>query len=107
MCEQIQVNLPQCFELNELYPLDTIMHPNSNKVGFLIAGEHFHKNAISNPIVRVYLMNLQENGYEVTTELESFKFSTIHEAQSFVAQLPTLSALDLILMLNKKQPAFV
>ena len=81
MCEQIEINVPTCFALNELSTLGTVLHPSNTDIGFLVAGEHFHTVSHSKPIVRIYLMNLVDGKFEVTQELESIKFDSTPQAK--------------------------
>lgn len=106
MCEQIEINVPAWFELNDLSPLEKII-PESSEVGFLVVGENFHVNTFNSPIVRLYLMNLIDGRFEVTKELDSYKFTTELEAQNFIKKLPKMSALELIVLQNNKQPMFL
>ena len=40
MTKQIEINVPEWFELDGLNTLDTIISPNSDNVAILVAGEN-------------------------------------------------------------------
>ena len=106
MSKEIEINVPEWFVRDELHTLKTIISPNSENIGILIAGENFDSTKSCCPTVRLYLMRLIEGKYEVTKELEAFSFRTLDEAQRFSAKLPELNAIDLVMMLNSEEPVF-
>ena len=106
MIKQVEVNIPDWFELDGLSALHTVISPLFEEVGVLIAGENLDNTKCCEPTVRLYLVNLLEGKYEVTKELEAFTFNCMNEAISFSEQLPKLNALDLVMLLNKQKPLF-
>ncbi|WP_431029735.1 geranylgeranyl pyrophosphate synthase [Lysinibacillus sp. LZ02] len=106
MTKQIEINLPDWFELDGLNTLDTIISPNSEDVGILVAGENLDYTKTCCPTVRLYLLQLVDSKYEVTKELEAFPFQSTDEAIQFSSKLPQLNAFDLVMLLNKEQPIF-
>ncbi|MFF5993660.1 geranylgeranyl pyrophosphate synthase [Lysinibacillus sp. KU-BSD001] len=106
MTKQIEINLPDWFELDGLNTLDTIISPNSEDVGILVAGENLDYTKTCCPTVRLYLLQLVDGKYEVTKELEAFPFQSTDEAIQFSSKLPQLNAFDLVMLLNKEQPIF-
>ena len=107
MTKQIEINVPEWFELDGLNTLDTIVSPNSDNIAILVAGENLDYTKSCCPTVRLYLMRLVENQYEVTKELEAFTFRSTEEAIGFSTRLPDLSAIDLVMLLNRQQPIFM
>lgn len=106
MIKQVEVNIPEWFELDGLSALHTVISPVFRDVGVLIAGENLDNSKCCDPIVRLYLVTLTEDKYEVTKELDSFKFKCINAARTFSEKLPNLNALDLVMLLNKEKPLF-
>lgn len=106
MRELIEMDVPEIFELDGLEIISTIVSPNNEKTGILLVGENFDLLRPYNPLVRVYLLNLNEKRYEVKKELYSFSFETTEKASEFLSKLPNLTVIDLILMLNNEELAF-
>ena len=103
---EVAVNLPEWFVADGLHTLKTIVSPNAEENGILVAGENLDATKCCNPTVRLYLMKLVDNQYEVMKELDAFSFKTTDEALRFSSKLPEISAIDLVLMLNKEQLLF-
>lgn len=106
MMKQVQVNIPEFFELDGLCEIHTIISPLTEKFGILIAGENLDNTKPCNPTVRLYLITLLNEKYEVTKELEAFPFRCKNEARNFSEQLPNINALDLVMLLNNEKPLF-
>ncbi len=106
MTKQIEINVPEWFELDELDAIETIMSPISNETGILVAGENFNQSKACDPTVRLYLLQKIDGVFEVTKELDAFPFQSKDEAVQFSAKLPTLNAIDLVMLLNREQPIF-
>ena len=106
MTKQIEINVPEWFELDELNAISTIMSPIANGVGILVAGENLDLKKACYPTVRLYLLQEIEGKFEVTKELEAFPFQSKDEAIQFSTKLPTLNAIDLVMLLNREQPIF-
>ncbi|MER2000941.1 MAG: geranylgeranyl pyrophosphate synthase [Lysinibacillus sp.] len=105
MIKELNINIPNWFELDELDALHTVMSP-VNDTGVLVASENFNKEKECNPTVRLYLLELQNGKFEITKELDAFSFTSCDEARDFSQKLPNMNALDLVLYLNKRQPLF-
>ena len=105
MIKELNINIPNWFELDELHALHTVMSP-ANDTGVLVASENFNKEKECNPTVRLYLLELQNGKFEITKELEAFSFNCCDEARDFSQKLPNMNALDLVLYLNKREPLF-
>lgn len=106
MTKQIEINVPEWFEMDELDTLDTIVSPISENVGILVAGENLDYTKICCPTVRLYLMQLVDGKYEVTKELDAFPFRSRDEAVHFSGKLRNMNAIDLVMLMNKEQPIF-
>lgn len=79
--------------------LATLLSPSQPGLGVLIAGEEYYKGS-KYPIIYVYLIHESESEWQIQKELESFKFSSYNSATQFVKDLPQMSALDLLLLMN-------
>ncbi len=67
--------------------------------GVIIAGENYEETAIQ-PIVRIYLITMEDEGWVIETELPVFTFSDLDRANNFVSNLPNLSAIDILIRMN-------
>lgn len=105
MIKDLNINIPNWFEQDELHLLHTVMNPG-NDMGVLFASENFNKQKECNPVVRLYLLELQNDKFELTKELDAFTFNCCEEAREFSRKLPNMNALDLVLYLNKRQLLF-
>lgn len=106
MSKQIEINVPEWFEMDELATLDTIISPTAENVGILVAGENLNYTRACCPTVRLYLLQMIDGKFEVTKELDAFPFRTGDEAVLFSEKLRSLNALDLVMLMNKEQPIF-
>ncbi|WP_413362808.1 geranylgeranyl pyrophosphate synthase [Lysinibacillus sp. 3P01SB] len=106
MTKQIEINVPEWFEMDELATLDTIVSPTSENVGILVAGENLNYTKTCCPTVRLYLMQLIDGKFEVTKELDAFPFHSRDEAVHFSGKLRNMNAIDLVMLMNKEQPIF-
>ncbi|ATP39451.1 geranylgeranyl pyrophosphate synthase [Solibacillus sp. R5-41] len=106
MNSQFQINVPEWFVLDELHILETIISPTSNNMGIIVASENFDAKKRCYPTVRLYMIHLVDDQYELTKELDAFQFRSVEEAKQFATKLPNLNAMDFIMMLNKEEPAF-
>ncbi|CEG21503.1 hypothetical protein BN1080_00414 [Planococcus massiliensis] len=79
--------------------IDTLLSPSHPNFGILIAGEdYFHSS--KQPIIRVYLIYENNSEWHIQKELEAFSFSNYSMAKQFISDLPKMSALDLLLLMN-------
>ncbi|MEK4424534.1 geranylgeranyl pyrophosphate synthase [Solibacillus sp. FSL K6-1523] len=106
MNSQFQLNVPEWFVLDELHILETIISPVSNDMGIIVASENFDATKRCHPTVRLYMIHLVDDQFELTKELDAFQFQSVAEAKQFAAKLPNLNAMDFIMMINKEEPAF-
>lgn len=93
----MNIKLPK--EAEDLDVLATLFSPAQKHIGILITGEDYLKEAI-NPIIRVYLMGLELEEWYIQDELQAFAFYGFKSAKNFVDDLPNMSALDLLLLMN-------
>ena len=106
MNSQIQLIVPEWFVQDELHIIETIVGQVSATTGIVIAAENFDAKKKCLPTVRLYMMQLMDEQYELTKELDAFQFDTADEAKQFCAKLPTITAMDLIMLMNKEEPVF-
>ncbi|MEO4052226.1 geranylgeranyl pyrophosphate synthase [Solibacillus sp. CAU 1738] len=106
MNKQIEINIPEWFELDGLSTLQVVISPNTDNVGIILAGENLDLTKTCCPTIRMYLVNLINGKYELTKELEAFTFNSKEEALQFSEKLPELTAIDLVMMLNNQTPVF-
>lgn len=93
-----EFGLPENVEVLDI--LISVTHPDR---AILIAGEDYEENA-KQPIIRIYLAELVEDQWANLDELEAFAFGGYREAQRFHDNLPSMSAIDLLLMMNSHNP---
>lgn len=106
MLKQVEVKIPEWFDLDDLRILHTIISPLNEDYGVVVASENFDNTKTCNPTVRLYLVQQVEGQYEFTKELDAFSFNSIEKALAFSAKLPSLNAIDLVMMLNKEELLF-
>ncbi|MCM3722077.1 geranylgeranyl pyrophosphate synthase [Solibacillus isronensis] len=106
MNSQIQLIEPKWFVQDELHIIETIVSKTSADTGIVIAGENFDATKRCRPTVRLYMIQLLDDQYEITKELDAFQFDTAEEAKQFCAKLPEMTAIDLVMLMNKEEPVF-
>lgn len=99
----VEVEIPEWFEYDELVALSTIVNEQDATVGVLLAGDNLDKQRAYNPIVRVYLITLQNGKYEFTKEMSSLSFNSKEEAISFTTKFSNYSAIELFVDLYKQK----
>ncbi|MDI7740783.1 hypothetical protein QMK38_02110 [Lysinibacillus fusiformis] len=99
----VQVEIPEWFEYDELVALSTIVNEKDVSVGVLLAGDNLDKERSYNPVVRVYLISLQNGRYEFVKEMSALSFKTKEEAISFTTKFSNYSAIELFVDLYKQQ----
>lgn len=85
--------------IKNIHLLATLLSPSQSSLGILIAGEEYFQESIQ-PIIRIYLIEESELEWHIQKELETFVFSSYASAKKFVNDLPEMSALDLLLVMN-------
>lgn len=95
-----QMDLPK--ELDGMVLLETLISPMQPNTGVIIAGENYEETSTW-PIVRIYLITMEEEDWVMEAELQAFAFSDINSANKFVSDLPNLSAIDILIRMNGHQ----
>ncbi|MDJ0332645.1 hypothetical protein [Planococcus sp. S3-L1] len=95
-----KMRLPK--ELDGLVLIETLISPMQPNTGVVIAGGNYKKTA-TQPIVRVYLITWEDEGWVIETELQAFAFSDFESAKKFVSDLPDLSAIDILIRMSGQQ----
>lgn len=99
--EGMELLVPDDFE-EEMTVLATLKSPAQAFIGILIAGEDYQEKA-KEPVIRIYLLALEDQEWHIADELHAFAFSDYASAQRFVDDLPDMSAIDLLLLINGYQ----
>lgn len=94
---EFKLEIPKGFE--ELELLGTLLSPVAGNTGVIIMGEDYEETA-AGPTVWLYLIGLIEEKWHIQDELEAFTFSNYESAKRFVDDLPGMSAIDLLLLMN-------
>ena len=95
--------LPEEFEGMKL--LQTLISPAKSDMGIMILGENYSDGA-ERPTVRIYLISIKEDEWDFEGELQAFTFLNFESAKRFVEELPSMSAIDLLLLLNGHQSSY-
>ncbi|WP_298830116.1 hypothetical protein [uncultured Planococcus sp.] len=97
------LELPEEFEGMEL--LQTLLSPAKSDRGIMILGKNY-SDGVERPTVRIYLISIEENEWDLEEELQAFTFLNFGSAKRFVEGLPSMSAIDLLLLLNGHQAPY-
>ena len=97
------LELPEEFEGMEL--LQTLISPVKSDMGIMVLGENYSDGA-ERPTVRIYLISIEEDEWDLEGELQAFTFPNFGSAKRFVEDLPSMSAIDLLLLLNGHQGTY-
>ncbi len=106
MNNQIQLIIPEWFVLDELHIIETVIGDPLSETGMVIAGENLDATKYCCPTIRLYMIRLVGDQYELMKELDAFQFQSVEDAKAFCAKLPQLNAIDLIMLMNKEEPMF-
>lgn len=79
--------------------LVTLLSPYHSNLAILITGEDYFQKS-TKTIIRVYLITEIRDEWSIQTELESFAFSNYNSANKFINDLPGMSAIDLLILMN-------
>ncbi|MFC7684622.1 hypothetical protein [Ureibacillus sp. GCM10028918] len=99
----VEVAIPEWFEYDGLVALTTIVNEQDSSVGLLLAGDNLDKHRPYRPVVRVYLITLQDGKYEFTKEMGAFSFDSKEEVSSFTTRFSSYSTLEMFVDLFKQQ----
>ncbi|MFP7199646.1 hypothetical protein SFC08_01610 [Lysinibacillus halotolerans] len=97
-----QVEIPEWFELDGLEMLNTIINDQQLN-GILLAGDNLEQARPYNPVVRIYLINLQQEKYEIVREVGAVTFKSKEEVTDFASNITSYSLIDLFYNLHNKQ----
>lgn len=93
----MKIELPE--ELEGMEILATLLSPDKPEIGVLVLGEDYQEKS-NQPVIRVYLINMYEEEWVIQDELQAFAFWSFESAKRFVDDLPSMSAIDLMLLMN-------
>lgn len=99
----VEVAIPEWFENDELVALTTIVDEQDATVGVLLAGDNLDKQRPYRPVVRVYLIQLQNGKYEFAKEMSAFSFNSKEEAIHFTTKFSNYSTIELFVDVFKQQ----
>jgi len=100
--EAVKILMPEEFG-DEMEILTTVFTPE-NEIGLVIAGENMYQTS-ENPVIRIFMLENVDLGWALNEELQAFAFLNYDEAQSFLVNLPNMSALELLIIMNGQEPA--
>lgn len=83
--------------------ITTIFSPALSGIGILIVGEDYHEKA-DQVVVRIFLLGIEETEWFIQDELQAFAFFSLASAKTFIGNLPSMSALDLMLVMSGHGP---
>lgn len=95
-----KMDLPK--ELDGMVIIETLISPMQPNTGLIIAGENYEETSTW-PIVRIYLITIEDEGWVIEDELQAFAFSNLDSANKFVSDLPNLSAIDILIRMKGHQ----
>ena len=98
----VEVEIPEWFEYDELVALSTIVNEQDATVGVLLAGDNLDMERLYSPVIRVYLISLQNGKYEFVKEMSALSFNTKEEAIGFTTKFSNYSAIELFVDLYKQ-----
>ena len=98
----VEVAIPEWFEYDELVALSTVINEQDATVGVLLAGDNLDMQRPYSPVVRVYLITLQNGKYEFAKEMSALSFNSKEEAISFTTKFSNYSAIELFVDLYKQ-----
>jgi len=90
-------------ELQEdMQVLTTIISATMDNIGILIMGENIEPHLEGQlSVIRIYLLGRDDSEFLVEKELEAFAFHDLDSAHSFLENLPNMTALELLIMMNR------
>lgn len=98
MDKRIEIVLPE--ELKEFVFINTISTPGLNDFEILIMGQDLEPLGGQLPTIRLYLIKKHDSEYHFEDEIEAFSFLDTATAMNFAINLPQMTALELLLMMN-------
>jgi len=98
--EEVKILIPEDFKEN--MEIITTIFSSIKDVGLVIVGEDMYPTS-EQPILRIFLLENGDVGWGLQDELHTFAFLNYDEAQSFLENLPTMSALELLIIMNGQE----
>ncbi|MFC4411680.1 hypothetical protein ACFOZY_14910 [Chungangia koreensis] len=88
-------------ELEQSDVLEKYMNLEKSDIGVLVMGENV--NPVSKrPLIRLYLVEKQDEKFNVQKELEAFAFESYGTAHDFLKKLPKMTGVEMLVMLSGK-----
>lgn len=102
MNPEIKISFPDEV-LDEMTFEQTLFSPDNQNIGIVMFSEVIQEDHI----LRLYhlLRDETEETYQFVQELAAFSFKSRHEVDDFIQRLPTLSGIEMLLMLNPVTPS--
>lgn len=98
MNKDVEIVIPDMLKHMEI--LTIAISPVMQDLGILIMGVNMKPLKNELPTIRIYLLQKDGRKFNVEKELEAFSFFDANSAMEFVMNLPEMSALELLLMMN-------
>jgi len=97
---EAKINLPNEL-LKEMAIHATIISPSKPDVGVLVLKKGFHQFS-KEIVVRIYRLQKEVTceSYYINNELEAFMFTSYKAAKEFLDNLPNMTGLEMLLLLN-------
>ena len=101
MIKDNEIVIPEELKVN-MKILSTVLSPTKEEIGILIMGENMEPKQYTSrlSVIRLYLLSKRNFKYYIEMELEAFAFHDLDSAYEFLNNLPNMSALELIIMMN-------
>ncbi|RHW38599.1 hypothetical protein D1B33_06900 [Lysinibacillus yapensis] len=99
----VDVAIPQWFEYDELVVMKKIVNQQDKTTGILLAGDNLEQLRPYKPVVRIYVLTLVNNRFELTKEMGAISFESKECAEDFAANLAKYSAIDFFVDIHKQQ----
>jgi len=100
MNKDVNLLVPEGFE-DDMEIITTIFS-STKDVGLVIAGEDMYPTS-EHPVLRIYLLEEIDIGWAIQEELQAFVFLDYDAAKLFLENLPDMSALELLVMMNSRK----
>jgi len=100
MNEDVNILIPEGFA-DDMEIITTIFS-STKDVGLVIAGEDMYPTS-QHPVLRIYLLEQINVGWTIQEELHAFAFLNYDAARLFLEQLPNMSALEMLIMMNARE----
>ena len=110
MVEDFQVIVSDSL-LENMQIYTSVINPKNIDIGILILTGNMEADSICDEnepaIVKFYLMKKLGTEFRVDSEIDTFKFDNLEPASRFLENLPTMSALELLLLKNDRSSELI